>query len=455
MLDLNTFIVIAVAVLFVIVGILAWVVDAGVPDKFKVYIKVGLFSLFAGVMGLFFLIEDDNEFQYEKWETSPKKKSAKKGGGGGGGRGGGGAAAGGGGGGGAGGGGGGAGAGSGGGAGAGGDGGAGDAGGGEGGPTEDETTPGFVSKDCDQCPEIVTIGAGAALIGSPLTVVSGGAQTGPASRAVFGSAFGIGKYEVTVSQYEAFIKATGYKSSTICHIAGHKRRGVGFEEPGFPQEKDSPVVCVSWRDAQHYVDWLSHSTGRKFRLPSEVEWEFAARAGVTTPYTTGMRIEAKSANFSEKRGQRLARTVPVGTYDPNGNGLFDVHGNAWEMVEDCWSAKYQVANSAHEHGAPINCARRIVKGGGFFSSPEQLDFSMRTSVKADYASNGVGFRVAHDMAPADFKPNPAKAPAAGDPAAIGPGMSNEELIERHVGKVKDLKERGDAILRLSGHKVPK
>ena len=272
MLDLNTFIVVSVATVLVMVGVLAWIVDAGVSDKYRAYIKYGLFSLLAGLLGLFFMVKDDAEFQYAALEKSQKQGGSDRGGGGMGGDGGGGGSA------------------------SFSDGGAGgdadisadggaagegdaniaatgeDPGGGEGGEGgEGDMKAGKVEQDCDVCPEVVNIGPGTALIGSPLTVISGGAQSGPASQATFTEMFAIGKYEVTLAEYQAFVTATGHKSSPTCSIAGTRRMGVTYSDPGFPQSERQPVVCVSWLDAKSYTDWLTAQSGRVYRLPSEVE----------------------------------------------------------------------------------------------------------------------------------------------------------------------------------------
>ncbi len=450
MLDLNTFIVVSVATILVMVGVLAWVVDAGVSDKYRAYIKYGLFSLLAGLLGMFFMVKDDAEFQYSALEKSQKKGSSDRGGGGMGGDGGGGGSA----------------SFSDGGGGGdadisadGGAGGEGNAniaatgeedgglgGGGEGG--EGEMKAGQVEQDCDFCPEVVTIGPGTALIGSPLTVISGGAQSGPASQATFTEMFAIGKYEVTLGEYQAFVTATGHKSSPTCSIAGTRRMGVTYSDPGFPQSERQPAVCLSWIDAKTYTDWLSEQSGRVYRLPTEVEWEYAARAGMTTGYVTGSQIDSTKANFADKRGKRENRTIDVGLFEANANGLHDVHGNVWEMTEDCWSPKYQIANMGSIHSGPVDCSRHIVKGGGWFSNAEQLDLSMRTSVKSDYASNGVGFRVMRERK--IVAASQEGRDLSGDGVGLGGMPTDDGAVQRHMERLKRMGKAAETVTKLTG-----
>ncbi len=134
--------------------------------------------------------------------------------------------------------------------------------------------------------------------------------------------FAIGKYEVTFDEWDACVKAGG------CN-------GYRPEDPGWGRG-NRPVINVSWNDTKAYVAWLAKKTGNPYRLPSEAEWEFAARAGTTTPFAFGTTITPKQANFGRSDG----KTEPVGSYPPNAWGLYDMHGNVWEWVEDCWHDNY-------------------------------------------------------------------------------------------------------------------
>lgn len=387
MIDQNTFILVSVAASFTIVGVLAWLVDAGISEKAKVLVKYTLFGLFAVVIGMFFLIKDDSEFEYADW--TPAKAGGGGGGGGGlgmGGGGGGNAAM----------------------KGGGGDGGTAtiDSGSevGEGTaeievPAEEEDDDEQEAKpiqDCPMCPEVVSIKSGSALIGSPLTIVAKGAQSAPASEVTIRSGFGIGKYEVTFEQFKAFVTETGYTPAKSCRIGAKRHAWGSYANPGFKQGASNPVVCVSWKDAIAYADWLTQKTGTVYRLPTEIEWEYAARAGVTGAYSQIGPITGELANFADRNGRRRGRTAPVGSYPANGNGLHDVHGNVWEMTLDCWSNGY-LGMRGKGKSKGIDCMRRIAKGGAWFSAPEHLNFALRVGVKTDFANNGLGFRIVREQ----------------------------------------------------------
>ena len=375
MIDMGTFIVVALAAVLVMVGALAWMVDAGLSQKDKVRARYGLFAMFAAVFGLFFLIEDDSEVIYGDWERTKKERGEQGGqasGGGGGGPGGGRA-------------------------GSGGGGGAPPeekhmAGGDEGEPGEEQTGGGASLQDCPKCPVIVPIRAGQTMIGSTATASLKGAKLGPARNVAISRDFGIGKYEVTVEEFQVFVNESSYRPGRSCRVAGKPKKKGHFLRPGFRQNRMSPVVCVTWRDANHYVDWLSRKTGAVYRLPTEIEWEYAARAGVTGAYLEDGPPSGELANFADKNRRGARRTLPVGRYAANGNDMHDVHGNAWELTSDCWSNGY-LSNSSSARSNKADCSRRVAKGGGWFSSAEHLNLAIRVGVKSDFANNGLGFRV--------------------------------------------------------------
>ena len=148
--------------------------------------------------------------------------------------------------------------------------------------------------------------------------------------------FAVGKFEVTFAEWDACLSGGG-----CSHRPGDAGWGRGKR----------PVINVSWNDAKAYVAWLSRQTGRAYRLLSEAEWEYAARAGTTTPFSTGRTITSDQANFNSNRiGQYRQQTVPVGLFSANGFGLHDMHGNVAEWVEDCWHENYV--------GAPVDGSAR-------------------------------------------------------------------------------------------------
>jgi formylglycine-generating enzyme required for sulfatase activity len=180
---------------------------------------------------------------------------------------------------------------------------------------------------------------------------------------------------VTVDQFAAFVGETGYAASTTAYKwpSGGSRDG-SWRDPGFAQEGSHPVVCVSWDDAKAYADWLAKKTDKLYRLLSEAEFEYAARAGTTTPFWWGSSIATAQANYDGNyvyagggsKGEYRQRTMPAGSFTANSWGLCDVHGNAWQWMEDCWHENY---NGAPADGSAwvTTCSGsgRVVRGGSW------------------------------------------------------------------------------------------
>ena len=155
-----------------------------------------------------------------------------------------------------------------------------------------------------------------------------------------------------------------------------------------------PVINVNWRDAQSYITWLSKKAGHLYRLPTEAEWEYAARAGSTTAYSWGPDPDPSRANCSDCLTPRPATTQPTGSYPPNAFGLYDTAGNVAQWVEDCWRPSYAVAAVA-----PDTCAQRVVRGGSFRSDARFIRSSARVRQAAALGSVTTGFRIARDGPP--------------------------------------------------------
>ena len=251
-------------------------------------------------------------------------------------------------------------------------------------------------------------------MGSPSSEAGRRGDEGPRHRVTIRSAFAVGKHEVTRGEYGRFVSETGHSSGNSCWIfevqwvglEWKERSGYSWKDPDFDQSDDHPVVCVSWRDAQSYVRWLSGKTGKAYRLPSEAEWEYAARAGTTGPFHTGGTILSDRANYDGRfvygggrRGVYRKKTVPVGSFGSNGFGLHDVHGNVFEWVEDCWNGSYAGAppdGSARESG---DCGKRGLRGGGWYDGPRNLRSAVRNWDDAGSRLNHAGFRVVRTLAP--------------------------------------------------------
>jgi formylglycine-generating enzyme required for sulfatase activity len=157
-----------------------------------------------------------------------------------------------------------------------------------------------------------------------------------------------------------------------------------------------PVINVRWTQTQTYVRWLSRETGQRYRLLSDAEWEYAARAGADTPYYTGASVDAFDANFNN----RLRRTQPVGAYPPNQFGLYDMIGNVWTRVQDCWHDTYDGAPTDGSAWDERDCDNnRVMRGGAWGSDPTDLRSANRIMYYQEIRNGYVGFRIARDLRP--------------------------------------------------------
>ena len=244
-------------------------------------------------------------------------------------------------------------------------------------------------RDCTDCPEMVVVPSGSFMMGSPESEARRESSEGPVRRVTLSRPFAVGVYEVTFDEWDA------------CHRAGGCSHNPDDEGWG---RGNRPVIHVSWHDAQEYVGWLSRMTGKGYRLPSESEWEYVARAGTTTPFHTGETISTEQANYngsytygSGTEGIWRRQTVPVESFPSNGFGLHDVHGNVWEWVRDCWNGSYEGAptdGSAWESG---DCRFRWRRGGSWYDAPRYLRSAYRNRIGSGYRSGGAGFRVTRTL----------------------------------------------------------
>ncbi len=232
-------------------------------------------------------------------------------------------------------------------------------------------------------PTMVKIPGGLFVMGSPETENGRDTDEGP-RRKVRIAPFLISRYEITFEEYDAYVLATG---GTLPDDQGWGRGG-------------QPVINVSWEDARSYAAWLSKRTGSNYRLPSEAEWEYAARAGSDSAYWWGDKIGAVRANCDGCGSKYNKQTAPVGSFEPNPFGLYDTSGNVWEWVEDCWHNSYK---GAPDEGAAWleadggNCERRVVRGGGWYDAPFELRSAFRNRNNPDVAINTLGFRLARTL----------------------------------------------------------
>lgn len=211
------------------------------------------------------------------------------------------------------------------------------------------------------------------------------------------------KTEVTLDQWRAFVKETGYvstaeKTGSMSLKDGEwdVRKGYHWKSPGFPQEGDHPVMCVSWKDTQAFAQWLSEKTQGSFRLPTEAEWEYACRAGTSTRFSWGNEPDCDQANFgnswtNECGRKEPLRTVKVSSYPPNPWGLHDMHGNAWEWTND-WFADYPQGQVTDPTGPEVG-ERRAVRGGSWWSYSRYCRSAARVRNDPDQAFQTLGFRL--------------------------------------------------------------
>jgi formylglycine-generating enzyme required for sulfatase activity len=207
-------------------------------------------------------------------------------------------------------------------------------------------------------------------------------------------AFWLGIHLVTVGQFRAFVKATGYRTQG------------DWQNPGFQQDDNHPVVCVSWNDAQEFCAWLTkQESGRLYRLPTEAEWEYSCRGGVSEsyPFHIGQPLTALSstqANFDGNypyggaaKGPYLKRTTPVGSYQANAWGLFDMHGNVWEWCRDWYKDDYYQHSPPADPPGPSEGSLRVRRGGSWYDDGQYCRSAYRYRLEPAIRFNGLGFRV--------------------------------------------------------------
>ena len=279
---------------------------------------------------------------------------------------------------------------------------------------------GATFRDCDLCPEMVVIPAGNFLMGSPDTEQDRDDNEGPQRRLTI-KPFALGKFELTVEQFAAFVAETKYDTGSRCDVwqdgSFDEREGFSWRKANFTQTGKHPAACLSWDDAKAYLAWLSAKTGKVYRLPTEAEWEYAARAGAATRFhfgdddkdycRHGNGVDATA--LAEVPGAKAwsalpcrdgyAFTAPVGSFAPNAFALHDTHGNVFEWVEDCWNDSFK--------GAPIDgaawgsgdCTQRVQRGGAWGYPRTYLRIAVRGRQAQGYRYINAGVRVAREMGP--------------------------------------------------------
>lgn len=273
-------------------------------------------------------------------------------------------------------------------------------------------------RDCEACPAMVALTGGQLLMGAHRDRITAGdftADQGP-QRLVSVAPFAIGRHEVTRAQFSAFLDASGHPRPSGCITwedgIESNRQDRSIDNPGYGQGADHPAVCIAWHDAQAYVDWLSRETGEAYRLPSEAEWEYAARAGSDARFFFGPDVEAicRFDNIADAEARArwpgwettacsdgVVFTGPVGSFEANGFGVFDIYGNVREWVRDCWHNTYENAPETSQAWVDPGCGNRVARGGSWDSKPSLVGSSWRWSMPADTRHFLYGFRVAREL----------------------------------------------------------
>ena len=287
-----------------------------------------------------------------------------------------------------------------------------------------EAATGAAFRDCAECPDMVVAPAGWFMMGAPADEAGSSPDEGPRHRVDFAVPFAIGAYEITIGQWDACVEAGGCGGYRPTHdyISAYwwGKGGTGWYAPRLNDEERlaGPIFSVNWHDATAFADWLSAHTGQAYRLPTEAEWEYAARAGTKTPYHFGKTLSGQ-ANYASAAVERsLGRQryhpnpAPVGWFAPNSWGLHDVHGNVGEWTQDCWNASYVDAPTDGGAWEVGDCERRVVRGGHWLDEdPLALRSARRRAQLASanpseffwyriaHGEPTIGFRVARALSP--------------------------------------------------------
>lgn len=282
-----------------------------------------------------------------------------------------------------------------------------------------EQAPGdaFTDRLTDEtgAPIMVVIPDGSFKMGSPLSERDRSMSEGPQRTVSLQSPIAVSKYEITVAEFEKFIRATGYDAGDGCQVYDDtwvQSAGVNFAAPGYDQSGDHPATCIDWFAAKAYADWLSEETGAPYRLLSEAEWEYAARAGSELAYPFGedandgcefVNGADKSASSDISSSIALncsdgaAYTASVGSYLPNRFGLYDMIGNVAEWTEDRWFESYDGASASSRARTAGDNPNRVVRGGSWFAFGWDLRSASRDKFDGAARRNTIGFRVARDL----------------------------------------------------------
>ncbi len=302
--------------------------------------------------------------------------------------------------------------------------------------------PGSIFRDCSDCPEMVVIPSGSFMMGESAedqdkwheeNGIRG--TENPVHKVTIKTPFALGKFEITHDEFAAFVKDTHYaQHSDMClrlvpnsevevprgghfqpDVSSIQMVGLGWRNPGFPQTGRDPVICVDWVDAENYAHWLSKKTGQNYFLPSEAQWEYAARAGTTTAFYWGDNPDdaCKYENVGDQSFAKMFHitttpamfhcddgfpfTAPVGSFKPNPFGLYDMLGNAWEWTAECSHPNYDGAPSDESAWEGGDCARHQIRTPGWEHDSRSGRVTNHFGEPTDSLANAGGFRIARAL----------------------------------------------------------
>lgn len=236
--------------------------------------------------------------------------------------------------------------------------------------------PGETTQSCDTCPVMVVIPSGQFMMGS-----ENGTENEKPVHAVNIKEFMLSQTEVTFQQWDE------------CIAQGDCQHKPDDQQTG---RKDQAVMRVNWHDIQQYLSWINKKTGKRYRLPTESEWEYAARAGTTTAYPWGDAVGINNANCSGCQAHSMNTINQIKNFKANAFGLYDMHGNVWEWTQDCWHPNYLGAPSDNQAWEPNGCNQFVVRGGSGGNPPKDIRSAARGAMAADKRLNSLGFRIALD-----------------------------------------------------------
>lgn len=261
---------------------------------------------------------------------------------------------------------------------------------------------------CSSVPDMAEVPAATFQMGGSIDYGYGEID-GPRHSVALSGPFALAKTEVTVQEFRAFIQDTNYVSERHCNVytddnSWHIDPMRNWENPGFSQSENHPVVCVTWDDAQAYAKWLSNKTGKTFRLPSEAEWEYVASSGKIEGIDG--EVDHNEANIGlvdccggKVQGRDIwMETAPVGSFPADKYGIYDIRGNVWEWQADCHQDNYD--DAPVDGSARTTCDtpdKRVIRGGSYGDAGDYLSPRYRLPGPKSQGYFTVGFRLAYDI----------------------------------------------------------